>query len=78
MGPKYLANLTVGARKNAKLSSLKSMQKEEQKQHISLNYPPAHVEQEVLSAESAQVIVLGYIERRWTCQQVVKVLADFY
>ncbi|KAJ3370289.1 3-ketoacyl-CoA thiolase, peroxisomal, partial [Kappamyces sp. JEL0680] len=65
----------IAVRQTTKIAEIKALQKAEQQSFLSQNYPPSYLEQEILAVESAQDIILGFLEKRWSCQQVVKVYA---
>ncbi len=63
----------VGNNKNEKLAEAKKCQKEEQLQACLYNYPPSTLEEEVLKMDSVEKLLLGYLEKKWTCQDVLKI-----
>ena len=54
------------------VANLKQAQKEQQIGAIQIHVPN-ELEEAILAAESAQDIIVGYIEKEWTCQQVMMV-----
>ena len=53
-----------------RVATLKQAQKQQQINAIQIQVSKS-VEEAILSAESAQDIIVGYIEKQWTCQHAI-------
>ena len=70
--PSILDYWIPGLQKTEHIAELKRTQKQEQVKSLQLQVPQ-DIEDAILRAESAQVIVAGYLKRQWTAQQVMQI-----